>query len=72
MGATYKTFGPVTFYRSEDGDRWVRLVQYVQIGYHPNGRRRMFSERNGLNKRPWPTYRVGRAAEVSFTTLRRY
>lgn len=55
------------YFRGPNGDRWWRAFGY-QLGYHPNGRRRLFSERYGY-KKPIPTLRLGRR-EISFTRIK--
>lgn len=55
-------------YFRQGPDRWWRMFGF-QLGFHANGRRRTFSERNGYRP-PVPTLRVGRRAEVSFMRLR--
>lgn len=60
LGYSYFRFGP---------DRWLRLLSF-QVGFHAEGRRRLFSERNGYRK-GCPTIKVGRRAEVSFARIKR-
>lgn len=60
LGWSYFRSGP---------DRWWRLLGF-QLGFHAEGRRRLFSERHGYRK-PTPTVRVGRRAEVSLVRLQR-
>jgi len=60
LGYNYFRSGP---------DRWLRLLGF-QVGFHAEGRRRLFSERYGYRK-GHPTLRVGRRAEVSFARVRK-
>lgn len=52
-----------------DPDRYWRLLGF-QLGYHRDGRRRYFSERNGHRKGP-VTVKVGHRAEISFCRVDR-
>jgi hypothetical protein len=54
-------------YFRRDTDRWWRLFGF-QLGFHTEGRHRLFSERYGYRRGPL-TFRVGRRAEVSFRRL---
>jgi hypothetical protein len=57
------------YFKSYDGQRWWRLFGY-QLGYHPNGRRPLFSERYGYRRGPHELH-VGKRV-VSFVRLRKW
>lgn len=60
----------IDYYQDAQGHRWWRAFGF-QLGWHPDGRRRLLSERQGKRRKHWWTVSVGRRAEVSFCKLKK-
>jgi hypothetical protein len=61
---------PIHYHHLDDGSHFWQIARRWSIAYHPQGRFRLFSEREGIAPSGWHDVRLGCTAELSFARVR--